>query len=379
MTRGQDRVLDEVEPWIDELWNSRGTDMLLTAGAPPLLRVEGEMRPVQGEVPLTPSAVERIVHAVLGEALVPRFEAEREVDFAFAWHDRARLRGNAFHQRDTCAMSLRMIPYEIPTFAQLGIPPAVERLVQLPQGLVIVTGPTGSGKSTTIASMLDYINRHRSCHIVTIEDPIEYHHFHLRSAVTQREVGSDTDSFQRALRSALREDPDVLLVGEMRDLESIQTTLTVAETGHLVFATMHTNDSAQSIDRIVDVFPSDRRSQVQVQLSSSLEGVIYQRLLPKIGGGMVAAFEVMVANHAVRNLVREGKTRQLRNVVATSSAEGMQTLEMALSEHVEAGLVEREVAQKVSLYPQEIATRQTVAASPAFVNGATPEFHRAST
>ena len=208
--------------------------------------------------------------AILGDDLAVKFREEREIDFAFSWRNQARLRCNAFYQRDTCAMALRVIPYEIPGFDELGIPPAVERLVNLPMGLVIVTGPTGSGKSTTLAAMLDYINRHRACHIVTIEDPIEYVHGNHRSAVSQREVGNDTKSFPRALRSALREDPDVLLVGEMRDLESISTTLTIAETGHLVFATLHTNDSAQAIDRIVDIFPSDRRDQIQVQLASTL-------------------------------------------------------------------------------------------------------------
>ncbi|HUY62970.1 MAG TPA: PilT/PilU family type 4a pilus ATPase [Acidimicrobiales bacterium] len=352
--RQRTRVLDEIDPWLETLWEARGTDFLLTAGAPPLVRIDGAMRAVEGAAPLTPSSVERIVKAVLGDALVTRYEQEREVDFAFAWQDRARLRGNAFHQRETCALSLRMIPYEIPSFAELGIPSAVERLVNLPQGLVIVTGPTGSGKSTTLAAMVDYINRHRSCHIVTIEDPIEYHHFHLRSAVTQREVGTDTESFERALRSALREDPDVLMIGEMRDLESIQTVLTIAETGHLVFASLHTNDSAQSIDRIIDVFPSDRRPQIEVQLAASLEGVIYQRLVPRRGGGMVAAYEVMMANHAVRNLLREGKTRQLRNVIATHQGEGMQTLEKALSTLVHDGVVDYDTALSVSLYPAEI-------------------------
>jgi twitching motility protein PilT len=247
-----------------------------------------------------------------------------------------------------------MIPYEIPGFADLGIPPVVERLVNLPMGLVVVTGPTGSGKSTSLAAMLDYINRNRRCHIVTIEDPIEYVHANHHSAVSQREVGTDTESFHRALRSVLREDPDVLLVGEMRDLESIAAALTIAETGHLVFATLHTNDSAQALDRIVDIFPSDRRDQIQVQLSSTLEGVIYQRLVPRVGGGLIAAYEVLTANHAVRNLVREGKTRQLRNVISTHQADGMQTLEMALSDLIGAGIIDYEAALKVSLYPKEI-------------------------
>src|SRR5579863_9922812 len=348
------RNIDDVEPWLDELWNARGTDLLLTANAPPLIRVDGEMRPVsQGET-LTATAVEGLVHAVMGEAMVPRYVNEREVDFAFSWRERARLRCNAFHQRETCALALRIIPYEIPGFAQLGIPAAVESLVELPMGLVIVTGPTGSGKSTTLAAMIDYINRNRRCHIITIEDPIEYVHGNHRSAVSQREVGTDAVSFERALRAALREDPDVVLVGEMRDLESIATALTIAETGHLVFATLHTNDSGQALDRIVDIFPSDRRDQIEVQLSASLEGVLYQRLIPKIGGGLVAAYELLIANHAVRNLVREGKTRQLRNVVSTHQSEGMQTLEMGLNALIAEDLIEYDTALRVSLYPKEV-------------------------
>jgi len=348
------RVIDEIEPWLEELWAANGTDLLLTAGAPPLVRIDGRIMPVKGEEPLTAARAERIILGVMGDDLVVKFREEREVDFAFSWREQARLRCNAFHQRDTCALALRVIPYEIPGFDELGIPPAIERLVNLPMGLVIVTGPTGSGKSTTLAAMLDYINRHRSCHIVTIEDPIEYVHGNHNSAVSQREVGSDTESFPRALRSALREDPDVLLVGEMRDLESIATTLTIAETGHLVFATLHTNDSAQAIDRIVDIFPAERRDQIQVQLASTLEGVVYQRLVPRIGGGLVAAYEVLFATHAVRNLVREGKTRQLRNVISTHQTEGMQTLEMALTHLISLGLIDYETAMKVSIFPKEV-------------------------
>ena len=354
------RNIEDIEPWLDELWNARGTDLLLTVNAPPLIRVDGDMRPVAKGETLSATAVEGIVHAVMGEAMIPRYIEEREVDFAFSWRERARLRCNAYHQRETCALALRMIPYEIPGFADLGIPPVVERLVNLPMGLVIVTGPTGSGKSTSLAAMLDYINRHRRCHIVTIEDPIEYVHSNHHSAVSQREVGSDTESFHRALRSVLREDPDVLLVGEMRDLESIAAALTIAETGHLVFATLHTNDSAQALDRIVDIFPSDRRDQIQVQLASTLEGVVYQRLLPRIDGGLVAAYEVLTANHAVRNLVREGKTRQLRNVISTHQSEGMQTLEMALTDLIQEAIIDEETALKVSLYPKEVGKRISV-------------------
>jgi len=355
------RSTAEIDTWLEELWEARGTDLLLTSGAPPLLRVDGDMRPAKDGEVFSPISVERVVKDVVGPDLVARFESEREIDFAFSWKERARLRCNAFYQRDSCALALRIIPYEIPGFAQLGIPQAVEGLADLPMGLVIVTGPTGSGKSTTLAAMIDFINRNRRCHIVTIEDPIEYVHANHRSAVSQREVGTDTRSFDRALRSVLREDPDVLLVGEMRDQESIATTLTIAETGHLVFATLHTNDSAQALDRIVDIFPSDRREQIQVQLASTLEGVIYQRLIPRIGGGLVAAYEVLFANHAVRNLIREGKTRQLRNVVSTHQSEGMQTIEMGLNALVAEELIEYEAARRVSLYPKELERPQQYA------------------
>jgi len=361
MTEVAVRNIDEIEPWLEELWNARGTDLLLTASAPPLIRVDGEMRPVTKGEPLSPTAVEGLVHSVMGEPMVPRYIEDREIDFAFSWRDRARLRCNAYHQRESCALALRMIPYEIPGFKELGIPEVVQRLVELPMGLVIVTGPTGSGKSTSLAAMIDYINRHRRCHIVTIEDPIEYVHSNHNSAVSQREVGTDTESFHRALRSVLREDPDVLLVGEMRDLESVAAALTIAETGHLVFATLHTNDSAQALDRIVDIFPSDRRDQIQVQLASTLEGVVYQRLLPRVEGGLVAAYEVLTANHAVRNLVREGKTRQLRNVISTHQSEGMRTLEMALSELIQDGVIDYETGLKVSLYPKEVQKPMPVA------------------
>jgi twitching motility protein PilT len=291
---------------------------------------------------------------VLGSELGERLHEEREVDFAFGWRDRARMRGNAFHQQGTVAMALRLIPREIPTFEDLGLPPIVDDLVRLPQGLILVTGPTGSGKSTSLASMLNVINEQRACHIVTIEDPIEYVHVHKRSAVNQRQVGSDTLSFASGLRAAFREDPDVLLVGEMRDNETIQTALTIAETGHLVFATLHTNDAAQTLDRIVDVFPGEQQAQIRVQLAGSLQCVISQRLLPRVGGGRVAAFEVLLATFAVRNTVRDGRTNQLRNIMATSSAQGMLTLEQSLAQLVIGGQVSYEEAVTHSLFPNEI-------------------------
>jgi twitching motility protein PilT len=251
-------------------------------------------------------------------------------------------------------VALRLIPYDLPDLEFLGVPPVVRDFTTLPQGLVLVTGPTGSGKSTTLAALIDRINSTRPCHILTIEDPIEYVHRHKLAAVNQREVGTDTESFPRALRSALREDPDVLLVGEMRDLETIQTALTIAETGHLVFATLHTNDTAQALDRIVDVFPGDQQAQIRVQLANALTGIVYQRLLPRRDGGRVAAYEVLLATSAVRNLIREGKTRQLRNILSTGGREGMQTIEQSLTALVAAGTVDHATAVAASIFPNEV-------------------------
>ena len=285
-----------VESYVEELWNRDATDLLLTVGAPPLMRIDGALTPAPGSAVLTPADTERIVSELAGSELFERLHREREIDFSFGWLDRARLRANAFHQRGALSLSLRIIPYEIPTLDDLCLPSAAEKLVRLPQGLILVTGPTGAGKSTSLASMLDWINTHRPCHIITIEDPIEYVHRNKRSAVDQREVGIDTLSFERGLRAAFREDPDVLLIGEMRDNETIRAALTLAETGHLVFATLHTNDAAQTVDRIVDVFPAEQQDQIRVQLAGSLEGILSQRLIPRQGGGMVAAFEVLIAD-----------------------------------------------------------------------------------
>jgi twitching motility protein PilT len=358
-------VIDEL---LEEVWDEGGTDLLLTAGAPPLIRVDGELFPLRDRPPLSADDVKGLVQATLSPAQFTKLRTEREVDFSFTYEDTGRCRGSAFHQRGSMAMTLRLIPLRIPTFSELGLPPVVEHLAGLPSGLVLVTGPTGAGKSTSLASIIDHINHNRSCHILTIEEPVEYLHSHGLSAVNQREVGDDSESFARALRSALREDPDVLLVGEMRDLESIQTTLTIAETGHLVFATLHTNDTSQALDRIIDVFPSDRHPQIRVQLAASLSAVIYQRLLPRVGGGLVAAFEVMIANSAVRNLIREGKNQQLRNVVSTHQSESMNTLESCLSGLVRDGVISYETAVSASLHPKEIERPAPVA--PVAANGA---------
>jgi twitching motility protein PilT len=339
---------------LSALWRLGGTDLLLTAGASPLIRVDGSLRPADGEEVLTPEAVEAMARDLLEPRQWEVFDAGSEVDFSFSWRGDARIRGNAFHQRGHVAIALRMIPRTIPTFDELHLPAVVRGFGSLRQGLVFVTGPTGSGKSTTLAAIIDWVNTNRAVHVVTIEDPIEYVHDHKSSAISQREVGTDTASFEQALRSALREDPDVLLVGEMRDLESIRFALTLAETGHLVFATLHTNDTAQAIDRLIDVFPSDQQPQIRVQLANSLTAVVYQRLLPRIQGGMVAAYEVLVANSPVRNLVKEGKTNQLRNQLVTGQRDGMVTLETSLNILVRDGVLAYDEAVSRSLFPKEI-------------------------
>ena len=360
MTRAKSDLIDQ---YLEVLWDRKASDLLLTAGAPPLLRIDGMLTPMAGLAALLPEEVERMVLGILSEDMAARFQADKEIDFSFNWRSLARFRANAFFQRGSCGLAVRAIPFEIPSFQDLGLPPVTERLTQLPHGLILVTGPTGCGKSTTLASMLDHINHTRACHILTIEDPIEYVHRHHRSAVNQREVGEDTHSFTRALRSALREDPDVLLIGEMRDLETIRIALTVAETGHLVFATLHTNDTAQALDRIVDVFPAEQQGQIRVQLANSLQAVYYQQLLPRIGGGRVAAFEILLANHAVRNLIKEGKSNHIRNVVLTAQREGMQTLEVALSELIAHGVMDAEIGRLRSMYPSEIKVPVAVAAN----------------
>jgi twitching motility protein PilT len=349
---------------LQAVWDEKGTDLLLKAGAPPLVRVDGELRPMEDQPVLEPEDTERLVRAALPDHLFTQLDTEGEIDFSFDWDNVARFRGNAYHQRGSLALALRLIPLNVPSFGELGIPEAVAGLADLPHGLVLMTGPTGSGKSTTQASMIDYINRHRRCHVLTIEDPIEYVHEQKRAAVSQREVGIDTQSFARALRAALREDPDVLLVGEMRDAESIQTVLTIAETGHLVFATLHTNDTGQALDRIIDVFPGDRQAQIRVQLAACLGGVVSQRLLPRIGGGQVAAFEVLIATGAVRNLLREGKTAQIRNVITMGQRDGMCTLEASLSDLVARGLVTHEEAVARSLFPNQVGDPTTPATEP---------------
>ncbi|MBA3779863.1 MAG: type IV pilus twitching motility protein PilT [Chloroflexi bacterium] len=326
---------------------------MFAPGRPPTARIDGRLVALD-DTPLTPVATASLARSLVGSRW-EELEAQRELDFSFSFGQQARVRANLFFQRGTLAGALRFVPYEVPSLEALGAPAICAELVHRPQGLVLVTGPTGAGKSTTLAAMIDRINRERSVHIITIEDPIEYVHAHIQSMVVQREVGSDTHDFARALRSALREDPDVVLVGEMRDLETVSATLTLAETGHLVFATLHTNDTAQAIDRIIDIFPPEQQGQIRVQLSQTLLAVIHQQLLPRSdGSGRVAAFEVMLSTPAVRNLIKEGRTSQLRNVVSTGAQAGMRTLESDLRRLVAEGVVEATTAAAVTLRPEEL-------------------------
>jgi twitching motility protein PilT len=342
-----------VGPLLDALFDQGASDLILSVGSPPSLRIDGQLVAAASR-PLSAEQTQKMADQLLSDAHRTTLEQAGSVDFSFQWTDRGRVRGNAFQQRGSYAVALRAIPSQIPSFSELRLPSIAEQLVELPRGLILSTGPTGAGKSTTQASMLDWINRSRAQHIVTVEDPIEYVHHTRRCVVEQRELGLDTPSFTDALRSVLRQDPDVLLVGEMRDLDSIRMALAIAETGHLVFTTLHTNDSTQAINRIVDVFPGEQQQQIRVQLAACLQAVIYQQLLPLRGGGRVAAFEVLMANSAVKNLIRENKTMQLRNVIATSRGEGMQTLEASLNELIDEGLIDWEDAVAVSLFPKEI-------------------------
>ena len=343
-----------IEPWLQTLWDQGGSDLLLSSGSPPRIRVDGKLRPIAGAQILSGQQIDDIAKPLLTDGQRMIFDEQLDVDFAFSWGDKARIRGSIFTARGQTALALRVIPTRIPSFEELGLPYAANWVAEQPRGFVLVTGPTGSGKSTTLASIVNSINENRACHILTIEDPVEYVHNHKTSAVNQREVGLDSPSFDRALRSALREDPDVLLIGEMRDIDSIQIALTMAETGHLVFATLHTNDAPQAIDRIIDVFPAWRQEQTRVQLAASLCAVIAQRLVPKIGGGMVAAFEVLIATHPVRNLIREGRSNQLQNVMFTNQKEGMQTLENSLAALIVENVVSYEDAMAITSHPKEL-------------------------
>src|SRR6478735_4260250 len=327
----------------------RASDVHLTAGFPPALRVRGRIVPMDDYPQLGPQDTREIVYSILNDSQRKRFENQQQLDFAYAIPGVARFRVNTFFQRGAISAAFRHIPAEIQSLESLGLPAVMEEFTRKPRGFVLVTGPTGSGKSTTLASMVDSINAEREEHILTIDDPIEFLHSHRKCIVNQREIGADAQDFASALKAALREDPDVILVGEMRDLETISTALTAAETGHLVFATLHTQDTAQTIDRIIDVFPAHQQGQVRVQLSVALQGIMTQQLVPNSdGSGRVVATEILVPNPAVRNLIREGKTHQIYSVLQTSSSSGMQTMEHGLAELIRKHVVTPEAALAVS-------------------------------
>jgi twitching motility protein PilT len=331
---------------------AKGTDLVLTIGEPPMVRVDGAIAPVDGHRVIDDELMREYLNDLLHGDLTG-LERDRDADFSFSYGP-YRFRGNAFFQRGKPAISLRLMQTDIPTFDEIGLPGSVRELISRKQGLVLFCGPTGSGKSTSMATLVGAINETRPCHIITIEDPIEYLHENHRSVVHQRDVGIDALSFARALRSALREDPDILLVGEMRDPESIAITLTLAETGHLVLSSLHTNDAPQTLDRIVDVFPAERQGQIRQQLASTLVAVIAQRLVPRIGGGLVAAYEVLLGTQPVTNLIREGKANQLRNAMQIGLGAGHQTIEMSLNQLQAAGIISHEEALANAFLAHEI-------------------------
>src|SRR5215813_9353920 len=331
-----------------------GSDLHLTTGTHPQIRVAGKLTSLTQFEVLAPQDTQRLAYSVLNEGQKQKFEEENELDLSFGIQGLARFRCNVYRQRGAVGCAIRVIPYKIRSFDELGLPQIVQQLADRPKGLILVTGPTGSGKSTTLAAMIDKINGERSEHIMTIEDPIEFVHSHKKCLVNQREVLADTQSFKDALRAILRQDPDVVLVGEMRDLETIAAALTIAETGHLTLGTLHTNSCAQTMNRIIDVFPTNQQAQVRAQLSLVLEGVLSQTLIPKIGGGRVMAMEIMVATPAIRNLIREEKIHQMYSALQAGSRYGMQTMNQSLVDLVRRRLITREDAMNRSTLPDEL-------------------------
>ena len=331
------------------------SDVHLTPGFPPAIRVRGQITPLEGQPVLTPQQTREVIYSILNDDQRKRFENSQQLDFAYAIPNVARFRVNCFFQRGAISAAFRFIPQEIKSLDQLELPAVLEEFTRKPRGFVLVTGPTGSGKTTSLAAMIDSINRERDEHILTIEDPIEFMHPHRRCIVNQREIGADAPDFSLALKAALRQDPDVILVGEMRDLETVSTALTAAETGHLVFATLHTQSTAQTVDRIIDVFPAGQQAQVRMQLSIALQGIITQQLLPTADGlSRVCACEVLIPSPAIRNLIREGKTHQIYSAIQTSGASGMQTMDAHLAQLVRQGRITQQLAEARAAVPEEL-------------------------
>jgi twitching motility protein PilT len=349
------RPVNSIDELLEHMVERDASDLHVTVGTPPVIRVRGEMERLDEFGALTSEDTQQLLYRILSSEQQKHLELKRQLDFSHSIPGLARFRVNVYFQRESIGAAFRLIPAELKTLEELGMPSTLHLLTDKPRGLVLVTGPTGSGKSTTLAALIDEINRNRSEHILTIEDPIEFLHRHKRCIVNQREIGPDAVSFAEALRAALRQDPDVILVGEMRDLETIATALTAAETGHLVFGTLHTQSAPSTIDRIIDVFPAEQQEQIRIQIASSLQGVITQALLPTADGmGRVPALEVLLPDDAVRNLVRQGKVEQIYSVMQTNTSRGMQTMEQSLADLIQRGVVTFEVGLTRSSRPQQL-------------------------
>ncbi len=351
---------------LEEMVKIDASDLHLTVGSPPAVRVDGKLIRLQHDV-LTPDDTKKLAYSIMNEKQRLKFETSSELDLSFGIENLSRFRCNVFMQRGNVSVALRQIPYKVKSFDELGLPKVVSEFAGLPRGLVLVTGPTGSGKSTTLAAIIDKINSERQCHIITVEDPIEYLHRHKASIVNQREVYSDTQSFASALKYALREDPDVVLVGEMRDLETIEAAINISETGHLAFATLHTNSTAESINRIVDVFPTNQQEQIRVSLSFTLQAVISQCLIPKIGGGRVMALEIMVCTPAIRALIRDDKVHQIYSMIQSGQKYGMKTMNQSLAELYNSGKIKIGEAMSFSGNIQELNEMLSRSKTPAMV------------
>jgi len=348
---------------LEDMVKTEASDLHLTVGSPPVVRIDGKLIKMQHDI-LTPDMTKKLAYSIMNEKQRLKFETSSELDLSFGIENLSRFRCNVFMRRGNVAVALRQIPYKVRSFEELGLPKVVAEFSRLPRGLVLVTGPTGSGKSTTLAAVIDTINRERQCHIITVEDPIEYLHRHQASIVNQREVYSDTQSFASALKYALREDPDVVLIGEMRDLETIDAALNISETGHLAFATLHTNSTAESINRIIDVFPTNQQEQVRISLSFSLQAVISQCLIPRIGGGRVMGLEIMVCTPAIRALIRDDKVHQIYSMLQSGQKYGMKTMNQSLADLYNSGKVSLADAMSFSSNIQELNEILTRGKSP---------------
>jgi len=350
---------------LEQMVQMGASDLHLTVGSPPVVRVDGKLQRMQHDI-LNAEIIKKIAYSMLSEKQKLKFEQNWELDFSFGIESMSRFRANVYMQRGNIAVALRQIPYKIKTFDELNLPKVIAEFSKLPRGLVLVTGPTGSGKSTTLAAIIDKINKERPVHIITVEDPIEYLHRHQLALINQREVYSDTPSFASALKYALREDPDVVLVGEMRDLETIEAALSISETGHLAFATLHTNSCAESINRIVDVFPTNQQEQIRIALSFSLQAVVSQTLIPKIGGGRALSMEIMVATPAIRAIIRDDKVHQLYSMIQSGQKYGMKTMNQSLAELYTGGKITINDAMTHSHDPQELSEMLSRQKSPAY-------------